>query len=291
MRELPPELRREDALSDGVGPLLFRVEDWLLVPGAGPEALAQRVGSRELELGSSICDLGSSEALDFEAIRQLGDFVRCSGATRVFEDLGFSTLEDRRSPLALPLPRCDEVVALVSARMRLVQRLLPVPLDLRWIEAPVSDPGELSELEFVRGVEEATGCRVLGLSAEELERENARLELLQAGAPRRGEGVAQRLAEVWQELSSAEEPRAAVWRERFFVETRRRLAPLLGEPALGSCDPEWLRRRITGMLHEMGPRGIDPREWAERFVAHCLLQEEDADLAPILAQWERALGV
>ncbi|PIE24651.1 MAG: hypothetical protein CSA62_02130 [Planctomycetota bacterium] len=52
------------------------------------------------------------------------------------------------------------------------------------------------------------------------------------------------------------------------AEARLRLRWVFGELLSESMSEERIRQQIVACFREMGPRGLDPQEWAERFVAY-----------------------
>ena len=149
--------RRGERLPSGETALVLRAEDWLRAAPA--ERLVLPGGCI---LRSAVCDLGSVEALDFGVIHELAALTTEMGAIEIHEELGFRTLEDRSWFCALPLPRSEETVGRVASRLRLVRRLLPVPVRLQWLAPPELLRGAMPERDFLEALRVSADCDVVG---------------------------------------------------------------------------------------------------------------------------------
>ncbi|PIE24650.1 MAG: hypothetical protein CSA62_02125 [Planctomycetota bacterium] len=161
MSDLGPVWRRGELPLPAEGRLLLRAEDWLWGPSSERPVL-----SEPCILRSAVCDLGSVEPLDFGLIHALAALARELPAAAIHEELGFRSLEDRSLFCALPLPRNEESVGRVASRLRLVRRLLPVPLRLQWLAPPPKASSAMGEEEFLKALRVAADCEIVAAPVE-----------------------------------------------------------------------------------------------------------------------------
>jgi uncharacterized protein (UPF0276 family) len=97
--------------------------------------------------------------------RRLAHLARCAdllGSPLVSEHLAFVRAGGLEAGHLLPVPRTREALDVVAENVRIAQAELPVPLALENVAALLSWPeDELTEAEFLAGLVERTGVRLL----------------------------------------------------------------------------------------------------------------------------------
>jgi uncharacterized protein (UPF0276 family) len=106
--------------------------------------------------------LGGAERPDPVRLAHLARCAVTLGAPLVSEHLAFVRAGGLEAGHLLPVPRTREVLDVITENVRIAQAELPVPLALENVAALLSWPeDELTEAEFLAGLVERTGVRLL----------------------------------------------------------------------------------------------------------------------------------
>jgi uncharacterized protein (UPF0276 family) len=110
--------------------------------------------------------IGSSELFDRDHVAQIGRWQSRFQSPWHSDHLAFSRIgvsgHDQNTALAIPVPYDQELLALVSSRVRIVQEMVPTPFLLEnnvyFFDLPDQ---EMSEPEFLNRLSRETGCGLL----------------------------------------------------------------------------------------------------------------------------------
>ncbi|CCK76260.1 conserved hypothetical protein [Oleispira antarctica RB-8] len=104
--------------------------------------------------------IGSSDPLDINFVKQVGQFMKEHGVKAYSEHLSFCSHEGHMYDL-MPIPFTEEAVHYVAQRIRTVQDIIEQPLIIENVSAYAQSGKEMEEIDFLKAVIEEADCRLL----------------------------------------------------------------------------------------------------------------------------------
>lgn len=104
--------------------------------------------------------IGSSDPLDINFVKQVGQFMKEHGVKAYSEHLSFCSHEGHMYDL-MPIPFTEEAVHYVAQRIRTVQDIIEQPLIIENVSAYAQPGKEMEEIDFLKAVIEEADCRLL----------------------------------------------------------------------------------------------------------------------------------
>lgn len=104
--------------------------------------------------------IGSSDPLDMNFVKQVGQFMKEHGVKAYSEHLSFCSHEGHMYDL-MPIPFTEEAVHYVAQRIRTVQDIIEQPLIIENVSAYAQPGKEMEEIDFLKAVIEEADCRLL----------------------------------------------------------------------------------------------------------------------------------
>jgi uncharacterized protein (UPF0276 family) len=147
------------ASASGAG-LAFPANDWSFAAHDVEAAARVARGASWTAVVTSGFNLGSSDAIDFDAVARLGALAEAVGAAWIGDEIAWNGIDDRVWRAPLPLPRTHRVATHVAERCRVVGDVLGRELLLGNVARAgrFPDPTELDEADFLLATAEAAGC-------------------------------------------------------------------------------------------------------------------------------------
>lgn len=147
----------------GVADFLEAITENFLDTGGRPLHVLERLAERTpVVLHGVSMNLGSVDPLDLGYLREVKALARRVDARWVTDHLCWTGVAGRNTHDLLPLPRTEETLAHVAARLRVVQDVLERPVHLEnpstYLELAASTMGEA---EFLGRLAEISGCGLL----------------------------------------------------------------------------------------------------------------------------------
>ncbi|MFY1702904.1 DUF692 domain-containing protein [Micromonospora sp. WMMA1923] len=105
--------------------------------------------------------IGSAEPLDEAYLTGLAELVALVGAPWCSDHLCYTRAGGIALSALVPLPRTDEVVRAVAAKVRHIQQVVGVPFLLENISSFIELPGEMPDAEFLARIVESADCGIL----------------------------------------------------------------------------------------------------------------------------------
>lgn len=156
---------RRDLLSsmDGVdlsGVDFFELapENWIGMGGRFAQQLRQYTEQFDCVAHGLSLSIGSVDALDFELLGKIKQFLQAHGIERYTEHLSWCSYQGQLYDL-LPIPNTEEAVEWVAQRIRQVQDFLGMPIGVENASYYVQPTGaQMEEVEFIQAVVDRADC-------------------------------------------------------------------------------------------------------------------------------------
>ncbi len=147
----------------GTADFLEAITENFLDTGGRPLHVLEQLAERTpIVLHGVSLNVGSVDPLDLEYLRAVKKLARRVDARWVTDHLCFTGVAGRNTHDLLPLPRNEETLAHVAARLRVVQEVLERPVHLEnpstYLELAASTMGEA---EFLGRLADLSGCGLL----------------------------------------------------------------------------------------------------------------------------------
>lgn len=136
-------------------------ENWMGVGGYWKRKFAEALEKYPLFTHGLSLSIGSPEPVDFDFLAKIKSFLKETNAVLYSEHLSYSKCDNAHLYDLLPIPFTNEAVKHVAQKIKTVQDFLERKIALEIVSYYTPVAPELSEIEFINGVLEESGCDLL----------------------------------------------------------------------------------------------------------------------------------
>ncbi|MCX7728724.1 MAG: DUF692 domain-containing protein, partial [Bacteroidia bacterium] len=136
-------------------------ENWIHVGGYWKKLFDKKLEQYPLFTHGLSLSIGSPDPIDFDFLKQIKEFLKCTNARIYSEHLSFSKCDNAHLYDLLPIPFTEDAVKHVVQKIKQVQDFLEQPLVIEIVSYYSPLAAEMSEIDFINTILKESQCQLL----------------------------------------------------------------------------------------------------------------------------------